>query len=133
MLREQQILLEENRAPQTDEVEMGMTYEELNVFGKMRKIHRHGPYSMTRHLLTLWGPGTERNLSIEEVARKVKHFFKYYAINRHKMTTITPSYHAENYSPDDNRYDLRQFLYPIKFHHQFGVLDSYIRRLLEES
>ena len=118
---------------QTDEDEMGMTYEELSVFGKMRKIHRHGPYSMTRHLLTLWGPGTERDLSIEEVARKVKHFFKYYAINRHKMTTITPSYHAENYSPDDNRYDLRQFLYPIKFHHQFGVLDSYIRRLLEES
>jgi hypothetical protein len=29
------------------------------------------------------------------VAEKVKHFFKYYAINRHKMTVLTPSYHAE--------------------------------------
>lgn len=28
------------------------------------------------------------------------------------MTTMTPSYHAEGYSPDDNRYDLRPFLYP---------------------
>jgi len=36
----------------------------------------------------------------------------YYGINRHKMTTLTPSYHAEQYSPDDNRYDLRPFLYP---------------------
>ena len=37
------------------------------------------------------------------------------------MTTITPSYHAENYSPDDNRYDLRQFLYPIKFITNLGL------------
>jgi len=28
------------------------------------------------------------------------------------MTTLTPSYHAEQYSPDDNRFDLRPFLYP---------------------
>jgi NAD+ synthase (glutamine-hydrolysing) len=35
---------------------------------------------------------------------QVKHFFKYYAINRHKATVLTPSYHAENYSPDDNRW-----------------------------
>ena len=29
---------------------------------------------------------------------------RYYAINRHKATTLTPAYHAESYSPDDNRY-----------------------------
>ena len=28
------------------------------------------------------------------------------------MTVLTPSYHAEQYSPDDNRFDLRPFLYP---------------------
>lgn len=39
---------------------------------------------------------------------------RYYAINRHKATVLTPSYHAENYSPDDNRYDHRQFLYNIR-------------------
>jgi hypothetical protein len=38
---------------------------------------------------------------------------RYYAINRHKATVLTPSYHAENYSPDDNRYDHRQFLYNV--------------------
>lgn len=34
-------------------------------------------------------------LTPSEVADKVKHFFKYYSINRHKMTVLTPSYHAE--------------------------------------
>jgi hypothetical protein len=34
------------------------------------------------------------------------------AINRHKMTTLTPALHCNDYSPDDNRFDLRPFLYP---------------------
>jgi hypothetical protein len=34
-------------------------------------------------------------LSPAEVAGKVKDFFRFYSINRHKMTTLTPSYHAE--------------------------------------
>lgn len=28
------------------------------------------------------------------------------------MTTLTPSLHLEEYSCDDNRFDLRPFLYP---------------------
>lgn len=43
------------------------------------------------------------HLTPDVVADKVKRFFKFYAINRHKMTVLTPAYHAENYSPDDNR------------------------------
>lgn len=46
-----------------------------------------------------------------------------YSINRHKMTVITPSLHAENYSPDDNRFDLRQFLYNTKWEWQFAAID----------
>ena len=57
------------------------------------------------------------------VADKVKFLFKQYSVNRHKMTTITPSYHAESYSPDDNRYDLRQFLYNVKWPFQFRQID----------
>ena len=33
----------------------------------------------------------------QQVAERVKHFFQSYAINRHKATTLTPSYHAEGY------------------------------------
>jgi NAD+ synthase (glutamine-hydrolysing) len=111
---------------QTDEEEMGMTYDELSVFGRLRKIEKLGPYSMMCKLLALWGPGTSRSLKVADIATKVKRFFRYYAINRHKMTTITPSYHAENYSPDDNRYDLRQFLYPVDFTNQFNSIDKVV-------
>ena len=41
-----------------------------------------------------------------------------------KMTTLTPSYHAENYSPDDNRFDLRPFLQPLSFERQFAAIDA---------
>ena len=45
-------------------------------------------------------------------------------MNRHKMTTLTPSYHAEDYSPDDNRFDLRPFLVNLKFERQFAAIDA---------
>ena len=64
------------------------------------------------------GPGLSPSMPsrypVEKIAERVKAFFKYYAINRHKATTLTPSYHAESYSPDDNRYDQRQFLYNVR-------------------
>ena len=58
-------------------------------------------------------------LTPAEIAQKVKFFFKMYSINRHKMTTLTPSYHAEAYSVDDNRFDHRQFLYDVSWTYQF--------------
>ena len=60
---------------------------------------------------------TGEELAPIEIAEKVKKFFKYYSMNRHKMTVLTPSYHAEAYGVDDNRYDLRQFLYDSKWEH----------------
>ena len=43
------------------------------------------------------------------------------------MTVITPSYHAESYSPDDNRFDLRQFLYNNTWSWQFAAIDQEVR------
>ena len=114
---------------QNDEEEMGMSYDELGVFGRLRKVEKLGPYSMACKLAAMWGPGSERSLPIAEVASKVKRFFRFYAINRHKMTTLTPSYHAENYSPDDNRYDLRPFLYPVRFERQFRLIDEFVAEM----
>ncbi|KAJ1956208.1 Glutamine-dependent NAD(+) synthetase, partial [Linderina pennispora] len=62
------------------------------------------------------------------VADKVKRFFFYYSINRHKMTTITPAYHAETYSPDDNRFDMRQFLYNARWDWQFRCIDQVVEK-----
>lgn len=108
---------------QTDEEDMGMTYAELSRFGQLRKMKRCGPVSMFEKLVEEWHP-----LPPREVAEKVKHFFTYYAINRHKMTTLTPSYHAESYSPDDNRFDLRQFLYQTRWTWQFRRIDTLVKK-----
>ncbi|XP_030439797.1 glutamine-dependent NAD(+) synthetase [Syzygium oleosum] len=110
---------------QLDEVDMGMTYEELSVYGRLRKIFRCGPVSMFQNLCYRWGT----KLTPAEVAEKVKHFFKYYSINRHKMTVLTPSYHAESYSPEDNRFDLRQFLYNVRWPFQFRKIDELVQKL----
>lgn len=91
---------------QDDEAEMGLTYAELDEFGKLRKIERCGPLSMFERLVIKWD-----HLSPEQVSEKVKRFFRAYSTARHKMTVLTPSYHAESYGTDDNRFDLRQFLY----------------------
>ena len=34
--------------------DMGMTYAELSVFGRLRKVHRCGPYSMFTKLVHMW-------------------------------------------------------------------------------
>ena len=107
---------------QTDEVDMGMTYEELGVYGKLRKIYRCGPLSMYNKLKHTWYDRCGQD--VKAVADKVKRFFYYYAINRHKMTILTPSYHAEAYGCDDNRYDHRQFLYNAKWGWQFEAVDK---------
>ena len=114
---------------QTDEDEMGMSYEELGVFGRLRKIHRCGPLAMFMRLVAPWQ--RDRGLSPRQVAEKGKRFFRYYAINRHKLTTLTPSYHAEMYSPDDNRFDLRPFLYPA-WERQFNCIDENVKALEED-
>ena len=43
---------------------------------------------------------------------------------------ITPAYHAESYSPDDNRFDLRPFLYNVQWAWQFAAIDQKVEILL---
>jgi len=93
---------------QTDEDDMGMSYEELDTFGRLRKIDKCGPLAMFERLLVMW-----HKLDARITATKVKRFFRFYAINRHKATILTPSYHAEAYGCDDNRFDHRQILYDV--------------------
>nr|XP_020469362.1 glutamine-dependent NAD(+) synthetase [Monopterus albus] len=115
----------DGQVSQTDEVDMGMTYSELSVIGRLRKISKCGPFSMFCKLIHMW----KDTLSASEVAQKVKHFFRMYSVNRHKMTTVTPSYHAESYSPDDNRFDLRPFLYNTRWTWQFRCIDSQVAQM----
>ncbi|XP_063992644.1 glutamine-dependent NAD(+) synthetase isoform X1 [Diachasmimorpha longicaudata] len=111
---------------QADEVDMGMTYKELANYGRLRKNQCCGPFSMFCKLVPMW-----RHCSPQEVADKVKHFWRCYAINRHKMTILTPSCHLECYSPDDNRNDHRQFLYNHSWKWQFNAIDEQVKRLAD--
>lgn len=104
---------------QVSEEDMGMSFEELGVFGRLRKIDKCGPMGMYEKLIVTWS-----HLLPSEVAAKVKYFFRFYSINRHKTTVLTPCYHAENYSPDDNRFDHRQFLYNVSWPRQFKLIDK---------
>jgi len=114
--------LRDGHIVQLDEVDMGMSYDELGTYGRLRKLTRCGPLGMFRHLLSKWS-----HLSPASVAEKVKQFFRLYSMNRHKMTTLTPSYHCESYSCDDNRFDLRQFLYNSSWTWQFRAIDNDVK------
>ncbi|KAG7288756.1 hypothetical protein NEMBOFW57_005113 [Staphylotrichum longicolle] len=88
---------------QSDEADMGMTYQELTIFGRLRKLNKLGPFGMFQRLVHDWSIDRERKPDDDapyytpaQVAEKVKKFFHFYAIN----------------PPDDNRFDLRPFLYP---------------------
>lgn len=111
---------------QSDEADMGMSYNELSIYGRLRKIDKMGPYGMWSKLIHTWGD----TLSPQQTYEKVKWFFRCYSINRHKMTTLTPSYHAEAYGTDDNRFDLRPFLYP-GFEHAYRKIEATIARMGE--
>jgi len=111
--------LENGKIQQTDEEDMGLTYKELSEFGKLRSDYRCGPFAMFQRLCL-----TKPNVDKLQLADKVKRFFTRYAKNRHKMTVLTPACHADSYSPDDNRHDLRPFLMPVDFEWQFQKIDS---------
>lgn len=116
---------------QSDEIDMGMSYDELSRFGRLRKVEKCGPVAMFVKLYHEWSQ-PPLNLTAEQVAEKVKRFWFFYAINRHKMTTMTPAYHAEQYSPDDNRFDLRPFLINPRFPLASRKIDDIVRVINEE-
>lgn len=48
------------------------------------------------------------------------------------MTVSSPGIHGEKYSCDDNRYDLRPFLYNYNWDYQFGRIDEMVEALKKE-
>lgn len=112
------------------DAEMGFTYNELSEFGILRKVHKCGPWSAYLRLLADWNdrPG----FGPRQIADKVMRFFRFYALNRHKAVVLTPSPHLSSYNPDDNRHDLRPFLYVIDWPWQFKKIREHVE-LLEKT
>lgn len=126
---------------QKDEDEIGLTYEELSWLGSLRKgdIGCYGPYGM---FCKLWSERSNPLFKVNDkpvnlqdcdhahqLAAKVKRFFILYSRNRHKQTVLTPSLHAVTYSPDDNRFDHRQFLYDSNWKWQFKCIDEHVEKI----
>jgi NAD+ synthase (glutamine-hydrolysing) len=105
---------------------MGLSYSDLELFGRLRKIDKLGPVSTFDkvHGMQLF--------ETEVLAEKIKRFFKFYGINRHKMTIITPSFYYDPESCDDNRYDMRPVMYATNWEYQFKVIDERVRQILSK-
>merc|ERR1719419_1449066 len=91
---------------QTDEDDLGMSYNEISTFGRLRKMSKTGPVAMYREVLMQKLRSDKLEDRVNQIgnlrihsAEKVKNFFTRYQRNRHKLTVLTPSYHAENSSP----------------------------------
>lgn len=130
---------------QRDEEEIGITYDEISVLGRVRRgvygcsgpsgifrtawQNRYNPPFSThiRCLKAMSIENTQYQVATE-LAALVKRFYQRYIKNRHKLTVLTPALHAETYSPDDNRFDHRQFLYPPPAI-QFSAIDEMVDQI----
>ncbi|OMH86191.1 Glutamine-dependent NAD(+) synthetase [Zancudomyces culisetae] len=105
---------------QCDEVEMGMSYDDLFMYTRLRTLFRLGPYFLFKKLCNLWS----HDYSPYDIAVKVKTFFHYYSINRHKSAVSTPIFHSGLNSSGDNCSDLRPILYNSDWTWQFLQIDK---------
>ena len=128
--------------PQTDEDEIGLSYNQIYYFGKLRS-YGYGMIKMFNHIVQnldkkdvkeLIIPAStinkeklnNNNKILEYIKDKLKVFYRRYRINRHKTVILTPSVHVLP-SPDDNRFDLRPFLYP-----PFTLQEEYIDNIVNK-
>lgn len=122
---------------QSDEEDLGLTYEQLSLFGQLRR-GQHGAYGPFGMFNKIWADREAEHIvkcfggvpvTPDVLATKVKRFFTLYSRNRHKQTVLTPALHTETYSPDDNRFDHRQFLFNTNWPWQFQQIDLKVESL----
>ena len=135
--------MKEGARPQTDEDEIGLSYNQIYYFGKLRS-YGYGMIKMFNHIVQNLDKKDVKELIIpqstinnkklnntnkilEYIKDKLKIFYHRYRINRHKTVILTPSVHVLP-SPDDNRFDLRPFLYP-----PFTLQEKYIENISKKN
>ena len=114
---------------QTDETDMGITYKQIYELGKLR-ASGYGPIDSYHKIIedkklykifTVNPRDESKPLEPKDV---INIFYTRYNINRNKATIIPPSVHLLP-SPDDNRFDLRPFLYPpFKNSRQYNEINN---------
>jgi NAD+ synthase (glutamine-hydrolysing) len=115
-------LLNEPTHPLINENQLTLTLSEVEYLSHLRKIKKLGPFQTFLSCYNLWGDALK-------TSEKVKLFFITYSKNRHKSTVLTPLLQFDASGCDDNRYDLRQFLYNQSWTSQFLEIDSFLLSL----
>lgn len=110
---------------QTDEGDFGMTYEQIYYLGKLRASGL-GMVDTFNKACKLKVFELDGKKNIQNVFKIVTNFFDRYRKNRNKAVIVTPSVHLLP-SPDDNRFDLRPFLYP-DFIRQKAIISEIIEK-----
>ena len=116
-------LLHDSPSPSISTPKLTLSTAELEFLCKTRKLYKSGPLRALIACLEEW------SCPPLETCSKVKLFFTTYGQNRHKSTVLTPLMQFSGSGCDDNRFDLRQFLYNTSWTSQFEELDSYIASL----
>ena len=123
-----ELTLPGEHGPQTDEREIGLTYEQTARLSELRGAQRCGPLETFERLADEWAP-----MPAAEVAALVKRFYRAYARNRHKATIATPSCRVSGYGADDARSDPRPFQLDPEWPWQFRAIDARVERLLADA
>ena len=93
---------ENGRPDQTDENDMGFTYEELDFLGLQMKLERKGREGLVEAF--------REKFPEADAAEKVDLFLRQLRLNRHKAGILPPSVHLTPYDVD-GAFDQRPFLY----------------------
>jgi NAD+ synthase (glutamine-hydrolysing) len=95
---------------QTDEDDIGLKYMEMSELSRLMSSG-YGPLDSFMKITT--EPNETFNIGTNaSKLEKLINFHNRYRINRHKVVILPPSVHLLAFSPDDNRYNMRPFLYP---------------------
>lgn len=103
-------------------MDTSLSYSEIDQIARYRKSRHMGPYFTYKKIREHWS-----GMGPEIIAGKIKNFYRRYGRNRHKLPVLTPALHVENYSADDNRFDMRPILYNYNWDAQFAAIDEHVQ------
>lgn len=108
---------------QTDEKELGLSFQELDLFASARTELNCSVISCYK-VMENWLP----NMAKQELLSKVKIFFTKYALNKHKCEVTTPSLHITSKNCSSRRYDLRPLVYADKYKYELEYLEKLVNQ-----
>lgn len=109
--------LKPSESEQTDEQEIGLTFDEIEIFADAR-ITKNCSVLYFYRAVEPYFP----EMSKDQLVEKVTTFFRKYAANRHKCETLTTSVHLTSKNCSSKRYDLRPMVYADMYKYELSRL-----------